>query len=342
MVTIIVPVYNAEKTLRRCVNSIQAQSYRDIEIILVDDGSRDSSEKICRDIKDGDDRVKYYKKNNGGAASARNYGLNIANGEYIQFVDSDDYISADMTQKMVDAIQGSKADLVICGIEYISRKGRHSSSFGTHLCGTPDEMCDVLCKYYKAAIIHSCCNKLYRRSLINQLMSTDYIYGEDYIFNLNYLKNVSAFVTIKDCLYVYDCTNESVTRGMQKNNVEDIIQQYKTAREILDELFESIQLSEILTLALMENLLNEYAKTERIFKIRKESIGKIIGKYQKAVWNIAPENYYEKALIEKNYSIIAQSFRKATARNRVKMWIVNIYAKGKNFIRCDWRQRNAQ
>ena len=159
---------------------------------------------------------------------------------------------------------------------------------------------------------------------------------------MNYLKNVSAFVTIKDCLYVYDCTNESVTRGMQKNNVEDIIQQYKTAREILDELFESIQLSEILTLALMENLLNEYAKTERIFKIRKESIGKIIGKYQKAVWNIAPENYYEKALIEKKYSIIAQSLRKATARNRVKMWIVNIYAKGKIFIRCDWRQRNAQ
>lgn len=93
MISIIIPVYNAEKTLKRCLDSIKAQTYTDFECLLIDDGSKDSSLSICESYADGDDRFKVFHKENGGASSARNVGLDNASGEYICFCDADDYVT---------------------------------------------------------------------------------------------------------------------------------------------------------------------------------------------------------------------------------------------------------
>lgn len=113
-VSIIVPVYNAEKYLCECVDSILRQTLNDIELILVDDGSADASPMLCDRYAAQDDRVKVVHQANSGAAAARNCGLSIAHGEYIAFADSDDWIDADMYERMLDTAEENNCDLVIC------------------------------------------------------------------------------------------------------------------------------------------------------------------------------------------------------------------------------------
>ena len=100
LISVIVPIYNVEKYLEKCVNSITSQTYKNLEIILVDDGSTDSSPEICEKLKQSDDRIIVIHKKNGGLSSARNAGLDIAKGKYIGCVDSDDYIDEKMYEKL--------------------------------------------------------------------------------------------------------------------------------------------------------------------------------------------------------------------------------------------------
>ena len=120
LISVIVPVYNVEAYLERCVDSILKQTYKELEIILVDDGSPDNCGKICDKLAERDDRIRIIHKKNGGLSSARNAGIEIANGEYIGFVDSDDYLNPHMIEKMVNEAIRTNSDIVTCGycIEY--------------------------------------------------------------------------------------------------------------------------------------------------------------------------------------------------------------------------------
>ncbi|EGP5489252.1 glycosyltransferase, partial [Enterococcus faecium] len=115
-ISIIVPVYKVEPYLRKCVDSILAQTFTDFEVILVDDGSPDNSGKICDEYASKDSRVRVIHKKNGGLSSARNAGIDVARGKYLGFVDSDDYIEKDMYELLYDNIVKEQADLSICGI----------------------------------------------------------------------------------------------------------------------------------------------------------------------------------------------------------------------------------
>ena len=113
MVSIIVPVYNSSKYLRKCIDSILEQSYKELEILLIDDGSTDDSRTICEKYASDDVRVIYKRKKNGGVSSARNQGLALAKGEYIIFVDSDDFLEKEIIEKAIDEIKEKDVDLVI-------------------------------------------------------------------------------------------------------------------------------------------------------------------------------------------------------------------------------------
>ena len=115
MITVIVPIYNTEKYLPKCLDSILNQTYTDIELILVDDGSTDFSPEICKEYAKKDNRIKYYRIDNGGQGRARNFGLDRAKGEWITFVDSDDYIEKDMYEEMIALAEDNDADIAICG-----------------------------------------------------------------------------------------------------------------------------------------------------------------------------------------------------------------------------------
>ena len=112
LVSVIIPVYNVEKYLRECLDSVLAQTYKNLEVILVDDGSTDSSTDICREYCEKDKRFKLHQKGNGGASTARNFGLNCAKGEYLYFLDSDDYLQPTALEKMVMCASQNNADLV--------------------------------------------------------------------------------------------------------------------------------------------------------------------------------------------------------------------------------------
>lgn len=119
MISVIIPVYNVESYLKRCLDSVINQSYQDLEIILIDDGSTDNSSKICDEYASNDPRVIVIHKQNAGQAAARNDGINIAKGEYIAFVDSDDWIELDMYELLMQAIIDTKADIVASGLNMV-------------------------------------------------------------------------------------------------------------------------------------------------------------------------------------------------------------------------------
>ena len=120
LISVIVPVYNVENYLRECLDSIVAQTYRNIEVILVDDGSKDSSGKICDEYADKDNRIKVIHKENGGVSAARNTGLDIAKGEWISYVDSDDYIESTMIETLICLAKKNDVELAMCSFKDIS------------------------------------------------------------------------------------------------------------------------------------------------------------------------------------------------------------------------------
>lgn len=123
-VSIIVPIYNVEKYLLKCLVSISKQKFSDFEVILVDDGSTDNSKEICKKFAEKDSRFNYFYKNNGGLSDARNYGLRRAKGKYIIFIDSDDFVEKDYVSVLYEGIKTSNSEICICSFNEVDTKGR--------------------------------------------------------------------------------------------------------------------------------------------------------------------------------------------------------------------------
>lgn len=229
LVSIIVPVYNAEKYLNNCVDSIVNQTYKDIEIILINDGSIDNSGTICDVYASRDNRIKVLHQSNHGPSFTRNLGIASSNGEYIQFVDSDDFIAADMTEKLVEEIQPNN-DMVLCGYNKVIRgKDRivsqsvSSNKIGTFQIG---EFLMYFGSLYLKNLINSPCNKLYKSDVIikNKIQfRNDINMGEDLLFNLEYLRFSYQIGVIKEELYNYtkDSNNNSLTTTYMKDLFEN-------------------------------------------------------------------------------------------------------------------------
>ena len=209
LVSVIIPIYNCENNLDRCINSVLNQTYKNIELILVNDGSIDSSGDICDFYSKKDKRIKVIHQKNQGVSIARNNGVNIAKGYYIQFVDADDYIDKnDMIEKLTMAMEEG-VDLVICGYKWVNEK-KHSNKVIKKIPAeaTYDER-DFLLNFgelYNDVIISSPWNKLYLRKIIqkhNILFPENINIGEDLLFNLQYMYYCNKVKIIKDLLYNY-------------------------------------------------------------------------------------------------------------------------------------------
>ncbi len=213
-VSIIVPVYNAEARLRRCAESILAQDYPELELILVDDGSRDGSyDLICR-LARQDARVKAIHKENGGVSSARNRGLAEASGRYVQFADADDWLPMDATKLLVRELETQNADLAVGDFyrvvgDNVSRKGSIAEGGVLSRQAYADEMMLSPADLYFGVLW----NKLYRRDLIERhavRMDEAICYSEDMIFNLEYLLHAERIAVLKAPVYYYEYTKGSL------------------------------------------------------------------------------------------------------------------------------------
>lgn len=170
LVTIIVPVYNTQEYLTRCLDSIVNQSYRHFELLLIDDGSRDDSGRICDDYAAKDSRIKVFHLENGGVSNARNFALDHASGEYIQFLDSDDWISPEATRLFVRTITTSQCDMVISDFYRVSGK-RLSQKGDIEEDGvmTRQEFANIMLENPADFYYGVLWNKFYRREIIESV-----------------------------------------------------------------------------------------------------------------------------------------------------------------------------
>ena len=237
LISVIVPIYNAETYLEECIESILNQEYSNIEILLINDGSTDNSYTLCKKYT-SDNRIKLFDKLNGGVSSARNYGLNFAKGDYIVFVDSDDIIEKNYINKLVCSLD--KADIILCGYKefYKNKIINHSINNSNivdkesivNLILTNNNVCGFLVnKIYKSDII-----KKYKIRLNENIH-----YCEDVLFNLEYLKYIESGLIISNSGYLYRMRKSSATKRNNTKKIDNLIKCFNLIQEIIEHNFES-------------------------------------------------------------------------------------------------------
>lgn len=191
LISVIVPVYNVEKYLDRCIKSIINQTYSNLEIILVDDGSTDNSGRKCDEFALCDDRIKVIHKKNGGVSSARNAGLDIAIGDFIGFVDSDDFIELEMYETLIKNIKENNAEISCCQIQ-TSNINEEKSKFYTNnskLFYRDEIVNNFFFNEFVRGFIVSPCNKIIAIKAIDNIRFRSYVLAEDFLFIFEVLMN---------------------------------------------------------------------------------------------------------------------------------------------------------
>lgn len=266
LVSIILPVYNAQNHLARCVGSICAQTYRNIEIIILNDGSKDQSLPVCEEFRQKDPRILLVDKANSGVSDTRNLGLKLASGKYVEFVDSDDYLDPDFTERLVAAAEENEADFVIAPYKMVIPAGaskpeqvldKIQDELGVMSVARPPEvreygflpagvydkdtfalrLMDKPASYFYSVLW----NKLYRRDILTgndiQFVS-EMRWAEDLVFNLRYIQYAERFVAIDKPGYYYVQNPQSIchTQINLASIVQNKLQVFRYYKELYTKL----------------------------------------------------------------------------------------------------------
>ena len=217
VISVIIPVYNVEAYIRRCVDSILGQTYTNLEIILVDDGSTDSSPEICDEYAQLDSRVKVIHKENGGVSSARNRGLKESNGEYLTFVDSDDYLESTCFEKMYRGMEENDVDMVVVGWKDQNDKEGFINRFINKECCRVFEQNELPSLIFFATVW----GHLFRREdVISCFFDENIFYGEDTLFTTKvfFEKRGKRIFVIGTPLYIYKQDREDSAINLSFND----------------------------------------------------------------------------------------------------------------------------
>ncbi len=238
-VSVIMPIYNCENELNRSISSVLDQTYSNIQLILIDDGSTDNSYKICDAYRQKDSRIELHKKENSGVSSGRNDGLDYAKGEYVTFLDADDEMKPVAIETMVNSMEKTESDMVVCSyykefrrnlhipVERLDKSGKYTAK--EYLCNT---LKDPGHHYYGVVW-----NKIYRNEIIrkhNIRFDTNVNLGEDFIFNLEYISNVSSVCVIKDRLVNYSKSKSKTLSQNKSKQVSDCQWEFINRKKIYD------------------------------------------------------------------------------------------------------------
>jgi glycosyltransferase involved in cell wall biosynthesis len=221
LISIIVPVYNAEKTICRCIGSIQNQTFIDWELLLIDDGSTDQSVNICDKYALKDRKIKTIHKENGGVSSARNKGIECSNGDYILMLDSDDSLEFNTCESLMAMTEEKNTDCIVFGFKQSSGSiwtAREDKDYNSVLDFKKD-----FSYWLSTELLSSSVNKLYKKSLIRDLYPENISFGEDLIFCLSYLKQCHSISFITDTFYLHNNLNiNSICHTFSKNRIFEI------------------------------------------------------------------------------------------------------------------------
>lgn len=230
-ISIIIPVYKVEKYIHRCIDSVLGQTYSNIEVILVDDGSPDLCGRICDEYAKKDNRVVVIHKENAGLSGARNSGLNVATGDYIGFVDSDDYISRDMYGRLMYSVESSGKDIGICNFARVFSDHEETAfEFEEERMFSQDEMYEAISREVNWQWI-TVWNKLYRKEIFENLRFPEGRIHEDeaVIHNIIFMSNGAAF--IPDEMYYYVQRQGSIMSMKSNKRMSDAYDAYMERTE---------------------------------------------------------------------------------------------------------------
>ncbi|ARZ63775.1 MULTISPECIES: glycosyltransferase family 2 protein [Bacillus] len=257
-VSVIVPVYNSEKFISKCLESIIRQTYKNIEILIINDGSSDESETIINVYRKIDHRITYYYQNNSGPSKARNRGILNATGEYVIFLDSDDTVHENYVMYLLNEMINSNSDLVCCGYKDISRYGMlNCSDFNFESSISINSFMKMVCKGTGGVLW----GKIYKREIItkfNLKMDEKIFMCEDLVFVLQYASQCKKFKYVEAYLYNYNRLNQY---SISKNISIHYMQNYILVCKRIEEIFKSVELDEneihgIITRRIQDNVLN--------------------------------------------------------------------------------------
>ena len=268
LITVIVACYNIENYIKRCVDSITAQTYKNLEILITDDGSTDSSGSICDSLADSDSRIKVFHTDNHGLGLARDYAMDRASGKYITFVDGDDYIEPRMYEEMMSAMKAFDTDIVVAGYRNIFESSPKTASEGSSKRGISDSLDTSTCADHNKAldecfyvtdlavmnsedllralveenekyVVQNCAwNKLYKRSLIEgDKLRFPKGHYEDIVYSTKLLRRVQKGVVICDKLYNYitDRSGSIMNQGVKWDILTQQIPAYKERNKVLED-----------------------------------------------------------------------------------------------------------
>lgn len=274
LISIIVPIYNAEKYIERCIKSIIDQDYKDIEIILIDDGSKDNSNKICKKLKEYDDRIKFitnYK--NRGVSNARNIGIENSNGKYIAFVDADDYIEKDIYINLYNNIKINNVDLAVCSYTNSDKKINNLNEEKIRQISKEDFFIEVLENKQIKGYVH---NKLFKSEIIKEknIRFNEKVYiCEDLLFVCEYAKYCNKIIINNKKLYHY-LRNESSSYN------KEFDEKWKTITVAYDNLLKIYENTDSIHVLIYIYIL---VCSEIIYKMKKSSYFSI--EYEKFIKN---------------------------------------------------------
>lgn len=311
MVTVIVPIYKVEQYVNRCIDSIISQTYKNLEIILVDDGSPDSCGKICDSYAKTDSRIQVIHKENGGLSDARNAGIDVAKGDYLMFVDSDDWVDEDFCESAVSALENNNSDIVVFGYNRVDESDNLLESWnlqGRHKCSKQE----ALKKLFQSEIDNYAWNKIYKRNLFNNIRYPKGKLWED--IGTTYLLFAEAeSIYISNCVtYNYLMRESSITGQRNRKGEIDMFTQRLEQYEFAQKNFPDLS-NEILPL-LVFSALRAYifAGNDQSGKDICDKVDMFLTSHKQKVKSISPGFkstlfYFNKQLYRKMARIIEQN-----------------------------------
>lgn len=260
-VTVIIPAYNAQDNIEKSITSVCNQTIKNIEIIVVNDGSEDATKHVVELMAEKDHRIKLINQINSGVSEARNTGLKAATGEYIAFLDADDYVDVNMYEIMLQYAYKTGADLVECGYYSVTQQGevtynmkfKYEESSNIHL-----NVSNYLQNKNSRAFPW---NKLYLRSAIQKINFPKFKFSEDYLFNLYVLDNIKLKITIPNQLYYYVAHNDSAVNKPFSVNKIDALYACEEANKFINSKFPDLIIYALVRL--FDNIQNLYFQTTK-------------------------------------------------------------------------------
>lgn len=231
LVSIIVPVYNVEQHITKCIESLLSQDYFNYEVILINDGSTDSSGEICNAYQAKSDKIRVFHLNNSGVSNARNYGIEQSKGDFIQFVDSDDYVDKTYISSMINITKDNKVDLVISGIQQMKLAGNEITLLKQMKCNKnglymKPELKHIMSDLIDTSYINYCYAKLISKSVLyenNIRFDKNISLGEDTLFVLNVLKHSNCTYILSEAKYFYLIHSNNTLTYKFRNDKFDIL-----------------------------------------------------------------------------------------------------------------------